>query len=119
LDFLPRKTRTKLRNPTQKNGAADDELVACIFWFQNEDQYETLLKETSTMCVRSKDFQIRFSELSVGCIILPNENVVNSDEEQAISQTEKQYKKYHTSIDYGELPGMLRDFFVLTKSSEI
>jgi hypothetical protein len=61
LDFLPRKKSIELRNPIQTYSKADDELLACIFWFQNKEQYETLVKETSTMCVRSKDFQIRFS----------------------------------------------------------
>jgi hypothetical protein len=45
--------------------------------------------------------------------------VVKSNTEQAISHTKKQNKKYRTSIDFGESPGLQRDFFIVTKSSEI
>merc|ERR1719419_2036771 len=78
LGLLPETTNTNPKEPFWTKDKSKDCCRPCLFWFENEKKYEKLRKETKSMNVRTKGFQMSFSQLALGIIVITPNSVVDS-----------------------------------------
>merc|ERR1719233_2069669 len=124
LGKLPETTNTNANEPFWTKDKSKDCCRPCLFWFENEHKYVTLQKETKSMDVRTKDFQMSFSQLALGMVVIPPNSAVDANEEDAVTRLRMHSKAGVDVIVKAESETLLgtwcktkRDFFLVTPAT--
>jgi len=86
LGILPETTNANPNEPFWAKDKSKDCCRPCLFWFENEDKYKNLQNVTKSMNVRTKEFQMSFSQLALGIIVITPDSAVDSNEEDAVAR---------------------------------
>merc|ERR1719193_2782035 len=93
---------------------------ACLYWFQDEDEYRTQVSKTAAMPVHSDEFQNIFSQFCKGIIELTTGSVVSASEEHAIVNLDVHdngIKQWLQSTKFPATKGTENaDFFIAARS---
>jgi len=123
VDALPITTNTRAADPLHTKYKREDKLCPCLFWFENKDKYIELCFRTRDKDVRSKDFQVVFSELALGIVVFPRESTVSTSEQRAVKRLSKMIQQ--NVVLPQEFPEFQRkssldntDFFIVNKLSD-
>merc|ERR1719285_774981 len=123
LGALPSTINTNANEPDWIKAKKNGELRPCLFWFENEEKYNTLKAKVGEKNVRSKEFQVSFAELALGIIVLAHESAVSINEKRALKLLHQiTEKEIILSSEHMELKDehfdSKKEFAIVTKSRE-
>jgi len=118
LDLLPCMIRHETGKLVWTRNKSDSKLRTCLFYFENEDEFNALRKETLGESVHSRAFQRKFSSFLLGLIVLAQRGR-NSDDPSPQTQVKSSKDAvYMSSCLVYPHRGKKTDFFLCTKSRD-